>query len=52
MEVLPPDTFEPILGGSIIDKTVFCLGESHGMFLNYECSSWYNEVSDFSISIG
>ena len=32
-------------------KTAFCLGEKHGMLVNNECSSWYNRVGNFLVSI-
>ena len=49
--VLPPDAFETFLCGSIFDKTAFCLGEKQGMLVNDECSSWYNRVGNFLVSI-
>ena len=37
--VLPPDALKTFLRGSIVDKTVFCLGETEGVLVNNECSS-------------
>ena len=53
--VLPPDAFETFLHGSIFDKTAFRLLERQGtctcLLVNNECSSWYNRVGDFLVSI-
>ena len=52
-EVLPLDTFEACLLGSIFAKTTFCLGGKQGVLVKDECSSWYNIVGDsFIISLG
>ena len=32
-------------------KAVFDLGEKQGMLVNNECSSWYNRVGDFLMSV-
>ena len=48
---LPPDAFETFLCGSIFDKTAFCLGKKEDTLVNIECSSWYNRVGDFLVSI-
>ena len=45
--VLPMDTFEAFLRGSISNKTAFCLGAKQGMLVNNEGSSWYNRVGNF-----
>ena len=38
---------------SILDKTVFCLGEKQGTIVNDDCSSWYNRVGEFfDVSMG
>ena len=50
-EVLPLNTFQAF-HGCLFDKTVFCLGEKQGMFVNDEYSSWYSSVGDFKISLG
>ena len=50
-KVLPVDTFEAFLRGSIFNKTAFCSGEKQGMLVNDECSSWYNKVGDFLVSV-
>ena len=36
---------------SVLDKMVFCLGEKQGMIVNDDCSSWYNRVGEFLISV-
>ena len=36
---------------SIVYKSVFCLGEKQGLIVSDECSSWYNEVGSFIMSI-
>ena len=48
-EVLPPDTSEVFLHGTIFDKTPFCVGERQRtcMLVNNECSSRYSRVGDF-----
>ena len=40
-----------ILCGSIFDKTVLCLGKKQGILINNECSSWYNRVGNFFVSV-
>ena len=50
-EVLLPDDFEAFLSSSILNKTVFCLGEWQGILVNDECSSWYNKVGNFLLSV-
>ena len=37
--------------GSIFDNIAFCLGEKQSMLVNKECSSWYNRVADFWVSV-
>ena len=46
-QVLLPDAFEDFMHRSVLDKTVFCLGEKQGMIVNDDCSLWYNRVGDF-----
>ena len=48
-QVLLSDAFEDFMCCSTLDKTVFCLGEKQGV--NDDCSSWYNRVGDFLMSI-
>ena len=36
---------------SVLDKTVFCLGEKQGMIVNNDCSLWYNRVGVFLMSV-
>ena len=50
-QVLTSEGFEAFIHGSILDKAVFCLGEKQGMLVNDECSSWYNIVGDFLMSV-
>ena len=50
-QILTPEAFEAFNHSSIFDKTVFCLGEKQGMLINDECSSWYNRVGDFLMSV-
>ena len=50
-QVLTSEAFETFTHGSIFDKAVFCLGEKQGMLVNDECSSWYNKVGDFLMSV-
>ena len=50
-EILPLDTFEAFLRGSISNKTAFCLGEKEGMLVNNKRNSWYNRVRDFIASV-
>ena len=50
-QVLTSEAFEAFIHGSIFDKAVFCLGEKQGMLVNDECSSWYNKVKDFLMSV-
>ena len=50
-QVLAPEAFEAFIHGSIFDKSVFCLGKKQGMLVNDECSSWYNKVGDFFMSV-
>ena len=50
-QVLTSEAFEAFIHGSIFDKAVFCLGEKQGMLVNDECSSWYNKVGDFLMSV-
>ena len=45
--------FEAFNHSSILDKTVFCLGEEQSMFIYDGCMSWYNGVGDFvNVSLG
>ena len=50
-QILTPEAFKAFNYSSIFDKTVFCLGEKQGMLINDECSSWYNRVGDFLMSV-
>ena len=50
-QILTPEAFEAFKHSSIFDKAVFCLGEKQGMLINDECSSWYNRVGDFLMSV-
>ena len=50
-KVLPLDTFEAFLHGSVFDKTTFSLEEKQGKLVNAECSSWYNRVGDSLVSV-
>ena len=50
-QVLTSEAFEAFIHGSMFDKAVFCLGGKLGMLVNDECSSWYNKVGDFLISV-
>ena len=36
---------------SVLDKTVFFLGEKQGMVVNYDCSSCYDRVGEFQMSV-
>ena len=33
------------------NKTAFCSGEKQGILANDECSSWYNRVGNFLVSV-
>ena len=50
-QVLASEAFETFTHGSIFDKAVFCVGEKQGMLVNDECSSWYDKVGDFLMSV-
>ena len=50
-QVFLPDAFEDFMRRSVLDKTVFCSGEKQGMIANNDCSSWYNSVGDFLMSV-
>ena len=50
-QVLTPKAFEAFTQSSIFDKTIFCLGEKQGVLVNDDCSSWYNKVGDFVMSV-
>ena len=50
-EVLPLDNFDSFLCGSVSDKPAFCLGEKQGILENDECSSRYNRLHDFLVSV-
>ena len=50
-QILTLNAFEAFNYSSIFDKMVFCLGEKQGMLINNECSSWYNRVGDFLMSV-
>ena len=50
-QVLTPKAFEAFTQSSIFDKTIFCLGEKRGVLVNDDCSSWYNKVGDFVMSV-
>ena len=45
------EAFEAFNYSSVFDKAVFCLGEKQGLLINDECSSWYNRVGDFLMSV-
>ena len=47
-QVLLLDAFEDFMRDSIF---AFCLGKKQGMIVNNDCSSWYNGVSDFLMSV-
>ena len=49
---VPLDAFKAFLGGSIFNKDVFCFKDKRGLLLNDECSSWYNRVGIFMVSVG
>ena len=49
--LIPPDAFKDFLRGSIFDKSAFCLREKQHMLVNDDCSSWYNRVGNFLVSI-
>ena len=51
-QILTQETFEVFNNSSIFNKAVFCLGEKQGMLINDDCSSWYNRVGDFLMSVG
>ena len=51
-QILTLEALEAFNCSSIVDKTVFCLGEKQGMVINDECSSWYNRVGDFLCQFG
>ena len=46
-----PGRFEALLCSSIFNEAVFSLGEKTCMLVNGKCSSWYNEVGDFVVSL-
>ena len=50
-QVLTLKAFEAFTHGTIFDKAVFCWGEKQSMLVNDECSSWYNKVGDFLMSV-
>ena len=50
-QVLTSEALEAFIHGSIFDKAVLCLGEKQGMLANDACSSWYNKVGDFLMSV-
>ena len=52
MQVLPPDTSEAFLCGSIFNETAFYFGEKQGMLVNDDCSFWYNRVRDSEYQCG
>ena len=45
-QVLFLEHIEDFMHRSILDKTIFCLGEKQGMIVNDDCNSWYNRVGD------
>ena len=45
------EAFKGFNHSSIFDKVAFCLGEKQGMLINGECSSWYNRVGNFVMSV-
>ena len=46
-QILALKAFKAFNYSNIFDNAVFCLGEKQGMFMNDECSPWYNRVGDF-----
>ena len=50
-QIFTPEAFEDFDYSSIFDKTAFCLGENQGMLINNECSSLYNKVGEFLMSV-
>ena len=50
-QILTLEAFKAFNHSSIFDKSVFCLGEKQGTLINDECSSWYNRVGDFLMSV-
>ena len=50
-QVLTLEAFEAFIHRSIFDKAVLCLGKKQGMLVNDECSSWYNKVGGFLLSV-
>ena len=49
--MLLPDEFEAFMHHRVFNKMVFCLGEKQGMIINNGCSSWYNRIGDFLMSV-
>ena len=49
--ILTLEAFKAFNHNSIFDKAVFCLGEKQSMLINDKCSSWYNTVGDFLMSV-
>ena len=45
------EAFEAFNYSSVFDNIMLCLGEKQGMMINDECSSWYNRVGNFLISV-
>ena len=50
-QILTPEAFEAFVHSSIFNKTVVCFGEKQGMSVNDKCSSWYNKVGNFLMSV-
>ena len=51
-QILTLEAIEAFNHCSIFDKAAFCLGEKQGMLINDECSSWFNRVQNFLMSVG
>ena len=50
-QTLTLGAFKAFNHSRIFNKFVFCLGEEQGMLINDECSSWYNRVGNFLMSV-
>ena len=51
-QVLLSDAFENFILCRVFDKVLFCIGEKQGMIVNNGCSSWYNRIDTFDVSLG
>ena len=43
--------FETLVIVAFLKKKFFCLDFKQGILINDECSSWYNRVGDFLVSV-